>query len=641
MGICSPEERIPNSGLFNYDEIKEKIIINSIGQINFKDLFLEGLSPEFLKLFKSNINLFYSQPFVEGISYEFGLFGKQIDVKKALKIYKDAADFKYDYLCMYRMHRIYLVDYNYFKVKKNGDLHRLYLYKCFAYLPYLIIIKTYNLLNKIDVTSEIDMLLDKFEDNKYEIFNEFMDFLEINQKIFKVTSSDIKLMKYVLKIRFSSAFYRQNIDKLNTLLDFFNKDYTYFEAQLKYCNFYLEYSGENCDKQKIENIFDNLIKSGYYKAACDYGNFLRDENKYDEAKIILKKGLDNNQQFCFNEYYFLLLSTTNLNQLLKDYNMISFFLKNFSIIICLDKLGQSNFYYMLYYLIKHTSFKQQLKNDFAKYTKEIYKNEEKYFKIENNEIIYNMFSENYIIEHICLFGVLNFYGIEDIIKSDKEKSLIYFKKSYQLSKKKRDTFFIRENYIYIYKCRKYLYQNNKITLRKFNKTKEKLFRLYEESNLDDLTPGHLYTYYKLYKICTYGNFQNKIILILKKGKNYKWIYSFDRYLHKEKCKIALEKEYSKDSSLNKSNIIIKNETFDKNGINIYFKTMENKQYNLRVSKNIQFIIAIHKLYTKYPELETKKIATYVCNGNKICLYDTIEENNLQENNIILIINKFN
>ena len=68
--------------------------------------------------------------------------------------------------------------------------------------------------------------------------------------------------------------------------------------------------------------------------------------------------------------------------------------------------------------------------------------------------------------------------------------------------------------------------------------------------------------------------------------------------------------------------------------------MENKQYNLRVSKDIQFIIAIHKLYTKYPELESKKIATYVSNGNKICIYNTIEENELKEGNIIVIINKF-
>ena len=34
---------------------------------------MQSLSPEFLKLFKDNINLFYSKPFLEGISYEYGL----------------------------------------------------------------------------------------------------------------------------------------------------------------------------------------------------------------------------------------------------------------------------------------------------------------------------------------------------------------------------------------------------------------------------------------------------------------------------------------------------------------------------------------------------------------------------------------
>ena len=477
MGICSSEEKIPNSGLYNYDELKEKIIINSIERINFKDLFLESLTPEFLKVFRSNINLFYSQPFVEGISYEYGLFGKSIDPNKALKIYKDAADYKYDYLCMYRMHRIYLADYNYFKIKKSGDLHRLYLYKCFAYLPYLIIKKTYYLFNKIDVSSEIFMLLQKFENSKYEIFDKFMDFLEINQKQFKVTSSDIKLMKNVLKICFSNDFYRQNINKLNVLLDFDMTDYTNFEAKLKYCNFYLDYSGNNCDKQKIENIFDNLIKSGYYKVARDYGRFLIMENRYDEAKIIFKKGSDDRQQFCFAEYIFLLLSTTDLNQLLKDYNLISYFLKNHCIQICLDKLGQGSFYYMIYYLIKHTSFKQQIKNDFGKYAKEIFENVEKYFKIENSEFMNNIFSESKICDFTSLFGDLNYFGIKDIINSDREKSLFYYKKSYKLSKKKGDYYFIRINYLNIYKCRKYLYKNNKISLRKLNKTKEKLFRI--------------------------------------------------------------------------------------------------------------------------------------------------------------------
>ena len=146
--ICYAEKKLPRSIIFNYDKEKEKIFINSIGTIDFKELFMESLSSEFIKLFKENINLFYSQPFYEGISYEYGLFDKSKNVKKAYQIYKDAADCKYDYCCVYRMHRIFLLDYEKFGIKKNEDLHRLYLYKCFIYLPYPIINRAYFLLNK-------------------------------------------------------------------------------------------------------------------------------------------------------------------------------------------------------------------------------------------------------------------------------------------------------------------------------------------------------------------------------------------------------------------------------------------------------------------------------------------------------------
>ena len=55
MGICGSKIKLPkypNSWLFNYDTQKEKLIINSIGKVNFKEIFLEGLTPEFLKLFQ-------------------------------------------------------------------------------------------------------------------------------------------------------------------------------------------------------------------------------------------------------------------------------------------------------------------------------------------------------------------------------------------------------------------------------------------------------------------------------------------------------------------------------------------------------------------------------------------------------------
>ena len=112
------------------------------------------------------------------------------------------------------------------------------------------------------------------------------------------------------------------------------------------------------------------------------------ENKIDDAKIIFKKGSEHCEQFCFSEYSDLLFSSTNFNLLLADYSMISYIQKNICIYICIDKLGQSSFYYMIYYLIKDSSFKQKIQNDFIKYAKEIFQNKEKYFQIENNELQY-------------------------------------------------------------------------------------------------------------------------------------------------------------------------------------------------------------------------------------------------------------
>ena len=195
MGSSAPVIETPRSGLFNYDKEQEKIFLNSIGKIDFKELFMESLSPEFLKLFQENRNLFYSQPFYEGISYEYGLFDKSKNANKAFKIYKEAADFKYDYLCMYRMYRIYLKDYEEFGVKKNEDLHRLYLYKCFAYLPYSIIDRSYYLLNKINIAYEVDVMTEELDKNEFKIFDQFMNFLNINKNKFNITGIDIRLMK--------------------------------------------------------------------------------------------------------------------------------------------------------------------------------------------------------------------------------------------------------------------------------------------------------------------------------------------------------------------------------------------------------------------------------------------------------------
>ena len=71
MGICCDTQanKFPKSKIHVIENEKEKIFKNALGKIDFKELFMQSLSPEFLKLFKDNINLYYSKPFLEGISY--------------------------------------------------------------------------------------------------------------------------------------------------------------------------------------------------------------------------------------------------------------------------------------------------------------------------------------------------------------------------------------------------------------------------------------------------------------------------------------------------------------------------------------------------------------------------------------------
>ena len=60
-----------------------------------------------------------------------------------------------------------------------------------------------------------------------------------------------------------------------------------------------------------------------------------------------------------------------------------------------------------------------------------------------------------------------------------------------------------------------------------------------------------------------------------------------------------------------------------------------------VNKDLQFIKVVHKLFIKYPELETKTIGTYLCNGQNVRLFDTLKENEIVDGSVILIITKFN
>ena len=56
--------------------------------------------------------------FFEALNYEYGINGYPLDLDKAFKIYKIAADNSTDSLSMYRLYRIYKIEYLKFRLKR-------------------------------------------------------------------------------------------------------------------------------------------------------------------------------------------------------------------------------------------------------------------------------------------------------------------------------------------------------------------------------------------------------------------------------------------------------------------------------------------------------------------------------------------
>ena len=530
-------------------------------KINFKQLFMDGLpSSDFINLFKENSKLYYSKAFYEGICKEYGLFGEARNKKEAFDIYKKGADNKNDYLCMYRLHRIYLNEYNEFNLEKDAVLEKLYLYKCFAYLPYSIINGTYFIFNKINVAYYIVDYIER-KDSNLQYFNNFMNYLSDNIIKFPLSPNDVKLMKLVLKLHINSLNYNNGFGNIYQLLNLEKGDAAYYEAQLKYCNFYLDNFGYKWDKNKIYDIFENLIKSGYYKACYDYANFLIDNSDYDKAKDILKLGMENSQQFCLCGYYYLYLKEIEMDNLLTDYKVFEDLLKKMMLILCLEKLNYSSVYYMFFYLYKHSSYKNTLQRSHLSLLQDIFTFIETSLKTNNENLFKNLYAERYFQEIPFILGQMYYYGIFANKIPDKNKALSYFKQSYDLSKENDNQFFMRIIYLYIYKCRKFLFSNNNISKEKFEKTKIKLLKLYLNSNTDYLSPFEVYN---LYKIQITENINddaesNKGIIIrfLKKGIKCKMIYNFRDYIYFNKCKRKI-KEYDNYCSIcyvNKGDLI--------------------------------------------------------------------------------------
>ena len=103
---------------------------------------------------------------------------------------------------MYKMHVIYLCEYEKFNVPLSRVLEKIYLLKCFAYLPNYIIDWRIKLFDVIDIPYEIAASLD-LEDSNIEKHQLFFDLLHEQKEKYNLSENDINLMKGVLLCYFN------------------------------------------------------------------------------------------------------------------------------------------------------------------------------------------------------------------------------------------------------------------------------------------------------------------------------------------------------------------------------------------------------------------------------------------------------
>ena len=143
--------------------------------------------------------------------------------------------------------------------------------------------------------------------------------------------------------------------------------------------------------------------------------------------------------------------------------------------------------------IKHFKIKNDFFKDLEIYINELYYFLEKITSEEKKNDLRNNFSKNAEIEFNLVYGYILY------LNNNLTKSIHHIKYAYKITQNKQ---YRRFCYSFIFKIRKKLLKENKISEEKMEKTKKKLFNLFnlpfQEGNLHDFSSSFFYFLAKLY-----------------------------------------------------------------------------------------------------------------------------------------------
>ena len=203
------------------------------------------------------------------------------------------------------MHVIYLCEYEKFNVPFSRVLEKIYLLKCFSYLPNYIIDWSEEIFQTIDIQYEIAASLD-LEDSNLEKHQRFFDLLYEQKEKYNLSENDINLMKGVFFCYFNiegSDLPMLSFSTLNSLIPKNELDIAYYQAKNKciYFNTYLKLDNA-ITVSEIEKFYQENENKMLYEFYADYGNYILDKKNRPYQKIINLASEASKNGYLFNSF---------------------------------------------------------------------------------------------------------------------------------------------------------------------------------------------------------------------------------------------------------------------------------------------------------------------------------------------------
>lgn len=474
---------------FKIDTAIDEQINNTIACPNLGFCIYNWLTPDLriklIDIHKTNYKTGFKH-FLQGLRYEYGI-EIEIDLQKALEYYTLGSE-ENDSYALYRLYTIHRIESIKFNINnRNKQFEMYYLFKSMAFSDSAIFFNNDTIYN-MDIVYEIAVHLD-VDDPQLDKTNQLFIYMKPKIK----SEEELRFVEAMVLIKFNTTEddLTIGISILHDLAD----NSKYLEAAYKLACMYsksLDKYIKQKDSTEADKYFQICYKNKYFKSYNDYGVFLFNENRLDEAYTILKEGYEQGNHRCIFLFYDLFMSKFEFKEceIKKLVDILD--------LILIDILTGNVFSIFEYFYVRKTLKKHfNITNLDPKYEEEIINTINNVFK--EPKVLEQNFSKGIVeTEFLLSYGFLNYIGVCGTL--DYDLALKFLKESFI---KSENHSYKRFCYSYIFKIKNKKFKNSIDGEKKIAKTKEKLFKIYHEyldkGSLDDFSSSYFYFIAKIFE----------------------------------------------------------------------------------------------------------------------------------------------